>query len=106
MLSVQYSKDNLIIRILVDFLLIKQEHTQPASNITQLVINKDDVSAIYSETPLGSKEQNLMTPGTLVLSMKSGKEFRFKYESHLNATIWSIALVEAIRAKSAVEITI
>jgi hypothetical protein len=90
----------------MNFLLIKEAHTQPASHIIQLMISKGDVSAVFTETPPANNELHLMTPGTLVLSMKSGKEFRFEYESHLNATIWNIALVEAIRAKSVAEVTI
>jgi hypothetical protein len=90
----------------MNFLIIKPEKQEPTSTTQNLVINKDDVSAVYVEADSVVTDVNLAIGATLVLQMNNGHEFKFKYKLHHMATIHYSVLVEAIRAKSAVEITI
>ena len=71
-----------------------------------VIIRQDDVSAVFTEIESSDKVHSLNTAGILVLLMDSGKEFRFKYHSYLEANIQSMILLESVRVQTATDITL
>jgi hypothetical protein len=86
-------------------LIIKQKDATQTV-IQQLVINKDHVSAVYSESDAVVTEFAQDIGGTLILLMNSGKEFRFKYDHHFKASVSWALLMSAIHLDSIPEIEI
>jgi hypothetical protein len=90
----------------MSFLIITWgQFVKPPDNIEHLVINKLDVSAVYSQIQ-PDRKSTIAPLGTLVLIMKSGKEFRFEYVSHLMAKASCMTLSLAIQFKTTSEIEI
>jgi hypothetical protein len=90
----------------MSFLMITWgQFVKPPDNIELLLINKVDVSAVYSQID-PDRKSTIAPLGTLVLVMKNGKEFRFEYISHLMAKASCLLLSQAIQFKTTGEIEI
>ncbi|MGI4738068.1 MAG: hypothetical protein ACRYG7_23100 [Janthinobacterium lividum] len=91
---------------MASFLIIKQKDAAPTILLQQLVIEKSDVSVLYSESEREVRKFTDNIGGTLFLVMKSGKEFKFKYKHHSLANSACLLLAVAIQAEKTVEIEI
>jgi hypothetical protein len=89
----------------MSFLIIKKSENC-TSSVQELSIDKQEVSAIYSEATLDANNPIPTAPGKLVLSMKSGKEFKFDYPSYLMAGTAVMVLSVAVQTGTAADITI
>ena len=90
----------------MSFLIIKQKEAHSDTHIQQLLINKNDVSAVYSVADATVKEFAQDGGATLIILMNSGKEFKFKYSHHSMASTFCLVLSQAVQFETAVEIEI
>jgi hypothetical protein len=90
----------------MSFLVIKLENLEQASTTQNLIIKKEDVSAIYTEADAIVEDPLTEVGGTLILLLNSSKEFRFKYRLHQTASTSFAMLFAAINTRKTVEVVI
>lgn len=78
----------------------------PVSFTQHLCINKEHVSAVYSEADFVVTDPMHAVGGSLIIVMNSGKEFNFKYSHHALASTSCMVLSLAIQLQTTAEIEI